>query len=122
MDNKFSDTHIWSDGKYSWMTWNKATGIGATGQDRAEAEKTFRLNWGDRGEINWIETPPPPPPKREGEKPPIEGALEQQEHLRRGYAEYKAILKSVHPDTNPAQQYTATEVATMINRLWESCR
>jgi len=73
MDNKFSDTYIWADGKYSWTAWNKATGMGAAGQDRTEAEKTFRLNWGDRGEINWIEGPPPPP-KREGERAPIEAS------------------------------------------------
>jgi hypothetical protein len=121
VDNKFSDTHIWADGKYSWMAWNKATGIGATGDSRAEAEKTFKANWGDRGEIRWLESPPPPP-KRESEKASIEGALEQQEHLRRGYTEYKALLKTVHPDSNPGAEYTATEVTQMLNRLWESCR
>jgi hypothetical protein len=121
MKNKFADTYIWQDGRYSWMAWNKAVGIGATGLDRAEAERTFKAEWGDRGEIDWIENPPEPP-KRKNERASVEAVIEQQEHLRRGYAEYKAILKSVHPDTNPAQQYTATEVATMINRLWAAVK
>jgi len=72
--NKFADTYIWQDGKYLWATRNLATGIGATGQDRAEAEKTFKLNWGDRGDVNWINSPPLAP-KRDYERAPIEAAL-----------------------------------------------
>jgi hypothetical protein len=117
--NKFADTHIWQDSRYSWTAWNKATGLGATGETRVEAEKTFRLNWGDRGEIGWLESPPPPP-RREGERPPIEAGLEQAEHLRRGHSTYRRLLGLYHPDKHRGETFTADEITAALIQLWEA--
>jgi hypothetical protein len=119
--NKFNDTHIWQDGRFAWMAWNKATGIGGPGQSRDEAEKTFKLNWGDRGEIHWIQSPPPAP-KRPGEHVPSEAAIEAAEEHRRGYAKYRELLKSHHADVVGKRKFTADEVTAALIQLWEAVR
>jgi hypothetical protein len=114
--NKFGDTYIWPDGSHLWVTRNLATGIGATGQDRTEAEKTFTLNWGDRGEINWIESAPPPP-KKPGEQTPIAEALEASEQHRRGHLKYRELLKAHHADVAGKRKFTADEVTRALVAL-----
>jgi hypothetical protein len=121
MDNKFSDTHIWRDAKYLWMTRNLATGIGGPGQTRDKAEKTFKLNWSDRGEIHWIESPPPPP-KKPGEHTPIAEALEASEEHRPGYSTCRDLLKQHHSDLVGKRKFTADEVTAALIQLWEAVR
>ena len=122
MKNRFNDTYIWQDGRYSWMAWNKAVGIGATGLDRAEAERTFKAEWGDRGEINWIENPPEPP-RRPGEPAtPIADAIEASDEHRRGHSVYRRLLAEFHPDKNPDAIYSAGDVTRVIVEVWQACR
>jgi hypothetical protein len=94
--------------------------MGATGQDRTEAEKTFKLNWGDRGAVNWIESPPPAP-KKPGEHTPIAEALEASEEHRRGHSIYRRLLAEFHPDKNPDAIYSAGDVTRVIVELWKAC-
>jgi hypothetical protein len=121
MEHKFADTYIHQVGRFCYVAHNPATVIVGVGESRDEAMRVFKSNWGNRGEITWIDGPPPPP-KREGEKPPIESALEQAEELRRGYSVYRELVRRYHPDTADEKEVPTGQVVADIIRLWQACK
>ena len=98
---------------------NKHSGVGETSED---ALVQFKRYWGERGPITIIEAPPEPP-RREGERAaPIEAALGQAEHLRRGHEVYKRLLHEFHPDKHAGETYSAGEITAALIQLWEAVR
>jgi hypothetical protein len=119
--NQTSSLHVWQVSKFVWMASHPASGMGATGETRDEALKTFRSVWNDRASLSVIDGPPPAP-KRPGEHAPIEAAIEAAEEHRRGYAKFRELLKSHHSDVLGKRKFTADEVTAALIQLWEAVR
>jgi hypothetical protein len=116
-----SKLYVYEVSAFVWMAIHPASGMGSTGADRDEALKIFRSVWNDRSSLT-IVYGPPPAPKRPGEHAPVEAALEQAEHLRRGHATYKRLLHAYHSDKHKGETFTADEITAALIQLWEACR
>jgi hypothetical protein len=113
--------YLWQVSRFCWMASHSASGMGATGDTREEALKTFRSVWNDRASLTVIDGPPPAP-KRPGEHAPIAEAIETSEELRRGYAVYRELIRRYHPDTADEKKVPTGQVAADLIRLWSATR
>ena len=121
-DNKFADTYIHQVGRFCYVAHTPATVIVGVGESRDEAKKIFKSNWGNRGEINWIDSPPPPPPKKDNDRAPIAEVIEASEEHRRGHSVYRRLLAEFHPDKNPDAIYSAADMTRVVLELWQATK
>ena len=108
--------YVYSTMPREWMAREIVTGIAAVAPSRDEALKLWESVWNQRAPFTVKNEAPPRPKRPDDPKPAAAPAIEGDT----GAATFhRALLKAFHADHHGDRTWSAHEIVSTTNRLWD---